>query len=181
MVHRITVFLGDSGFPDILAKSYKIVLSHTDTEDLYQQQAEVELEKGHLIQDIATRWNLLLVMIFCILKNKEAVRPHWPISTRLGLLTTSWRNKVQRLETILQQYRQKQWCSYKCHYHNAIHNAVIWICILKYYQNHNKPKCNVQDPETSTACIRIKLLHKSSASSIIKTANILFSMGVSQM
>lgn len=108
MFHRIAVFLGDSGFPDILAKSYKIVLSHTDTEDLYQQQAEVELGNGHLIQDIATRCNLLLVMIFCILKNKEAVRPHWPNSTRLGLLTTSWRNKVQRLETILQQYRQKQ-------------------------------------------------------------------------
>lgn len=62
----ISYIFGNSGFPDILAKSYKIVLSHTDTEDLYQQQA-AELEKGKLILDIATRWNLLLVMIFCIL------------------------------------------------------------------------------------------------------------------
>lgn len=35
MVRRIPVSLGDSGFPDILAKSYETVLSHTDTKDLH--------------------------------------------------------------------------------------------------------------------------------------------------
>lgn len=72
MVHRIPVSLGDSGFPDILAKSYETVLSHTDTKDLHQQQAK--LEKGQLIQDIASRWNLLLVIIFLILKSKKTMK-----------------------------------------------------------------------------------------------------------
>lgn len=60
-------------------------MGYTDTEDQNHQQAQVELEKGQLIQATATRWNLLFIMIFCILKNKEPVKATLAKQHKIGL------------------------------------------------------------------------------------------------
>ena len=74
----ITVCLVDSRFCDTLAKCCKIVghfkHSSANTEELHQQQKELGQQTEHLIQDISTRWNSTLAMIFHLLKNQEAIK-----------------------------------------------------------------------------------------------------------
>ncbi|KAL3048837.1 hypothetical protein OYC64_008341 [Pagothenia borchgrevinki] len=106
----ITVSLSDSGFVGALAKCRKIVghfkHSPANTAELQVEQGALGQKQEPLIQDVPTRWNSTLEMVKRLIRNQAAIKATLDQQQhKLVMLTPPERDKIQRLETLLEPCR----------------------------------------------------------------------------
>ena len=106
----ITVSLSDSGFVGALAKCRKTVghfkHSPANTAELQVEQGALGQKQEPLIQDVPTRWNSMLEMVKRLIRNQAAIKATLDQQQhKLVMLTPPERDKIQRLETLLEPCR----------------------------------------------------------------------------